>query len=116
MFGVSMCPRDFSKQLRNRLAQGAALDDVLRDLRVSGASIIECIVATKKARGCDLAEAKKLIHGSTAWADVIQRTDAMWDELEAELNKNTEPGASPNGGPDMRLRNSGETEGPPSVS
>ncbi len=116
MFGVSMFPRDFSKQLRSRLAEGLTLDAALRELRSSGASIIECITATKKVRGCDLAEAKRLIHDSTAWADVVERTDAMWAELVEELDRNAEPGAAPNGGPATRLGNPGVAEGPPSVS
>ena len=111
-----MFPRDFSKQLRRRLAEGLTLDASLREMRSEGVSIIECIVATKNVRGCDLAEAKRLIHGSTAWTDVIERTDAMWDELEHELDRNVEPSAAPNGGPATRLGNSGATEGPPSVS
>jgi hypothetical protein len=56
-----------------------------------GVSIIECVVATKNVRGCDLAEAKRLIHDSTAWADVIERTDAMWDKLADEIDGNVEP-------------------------
>jgi len=111
-----MYPRDFSKQLRRRLAEGLTLDASMRELRSSGASIIECIVATKCVRSCDLAEAKRLIHDSTVWTDVIERADAMWDELEEELDKNVEPGAAPNGGPATQLGNSDVTEGPPSVS
>jgi hypothetical protein len=111
-----MYPRDFSKQLRSRLAEGLVLDDALGELRSSGASIIECIAATKRALGCDLGEAKRLVHFSPSWADVAKRSEAMWAELEEELDKNAEPGAPPNGGPAKPLGNSGAVEGPPSVS
>jgi hypothetical protein len=84
-----MYPRDFSKQLRSRLADGLVLDDALSELRSSGASIIECIVATKRIRGCDLVEAKTLIHQSKAWADVTGPTE-MWAELAAGLDDNAE--------------------------
>jgi hypothetical protein len=94
-FDVSMYPRDFSKQLRRRLADGITLDDSIRELRDEGASIIECIVATKTVRSCDLGEAKRLIHDLDAWADVIKRTDAMWDELEDELKRSVEPADAP---------------------
>jgi hypothetical protein len=101
-----MFPRDFSKQLRSQLASGLTLDTALRELRSAGASIIESIIATKSVRGCDLAEAKRLIHDSTTWADVVERTDAMWAQLDEELDRNAEPCAAPNDGPATRLGNS----------
>lgn len=88
-----MYPRDFSKQLRTRLAGGLTLDGALCELRSAGASIIECIKATKSVRGCDPLEAKKLVHDSTAWADVIERTDAMWAELAKGPDENVESAA-----------------------
>ncbi len=111
-----MFPREFSQQLRSRLADGLTFDAALRELRASGASIIECIRATKRVRGCDLAEAKRLIHDSTAWADVVERTDAMQDELAEILDRNVEPDAAPNAGPAMQSGKSGVMEGPPSLS
>ncbi len=110
-------PRDFSKHLRSQLVGGTTLDTALRDLRVLGASIIECIVATKKVRGCDLVEAKRLIHDSRAWADVTERTNAMW----AELTEGTRQECRTRRFTEWRLRsalcsNSEATEGPPSVS
>lgn len=91
-----MYPRDVSKKLRGLLAEGHTLDAALQKMRSEGASIIECIMATKRVRGCDLAEAKRLIHDSTAWADVVERTDAMWAELDEELDRITEAGIEPN--------------------
>ena len=78
---MNIYPRDFSNQLRKRLAEGLPLDDALRELRSAGALITECVKATKIVRGCDLSEAKGLVRDSTAWADVVARTDAKWAEL-----------------------------------
>jgi hypothetical protein len=102
--------RDFSKQLHRRLAEGVALDAALRELRLAEASIIECITAIKSVRGCDLAEAKKLIHDSTAWADVIKRTDGMWANLAEELDSNAEPTAAPTNGSATSAARSGNPD------
>jgi hypothetical protein len=74
-------PRDFSKRMRKQLADGLTLDAVLSDLRSDGASIMECVKATKTALSRDIEDAKRLVHASKAWADVVKRTDAMWDEV-----------------------------------
>lgn len=111
-----MYPRDFTKQLRQRLARGLTLDAALQELRSEGASILESIAATKRVRGCDLGEAKRLVHFSPVWADVAKQAEAMWAGLEEELNKIAEPSASPNGGPEQPLGNSEAGGGPPSVS
>jgi hypothetical protein len=117
LFGMSVYPRDFSKQLRSQLAKGITLDAALRELRSDGASIIECIKSTKSALGCDPAEAKRLIHDSTAWADVVKRTDAMWAEFAEELDKNVEPSASPKkSGSATSPGNLEAMKGPPSGS
>src|SRR4051794_10235057 len=99
MFSVNMYPRDFTKQLRDGLARGLTLDSALQELRSEGASIIESIAATRRVRGCDLGEAKRLVHFSPVWADIAKQAEAMWASLEEELNKIPEPSASPNGGP-----------------
>jgi hypothetical protein len=104
-----MYPRDFSKQLRRRLAEGQTLDDALKELRSAGASIMECIKATKHVRGCDVEEAKRLIHDSTAWADVTARTDSMWAEFAEDLDRSAEPGAAPDG---SLAKPSGGSDGP----
>jgi hypothetical protein len=111
-----MYPRDFSKLFRRRLAEGRVFDDALRDLRAAGASIIESIAAVKRVRGCDLVEAKTLVHHSEAWADVTKPTEAMWAQLAEELERNAEPGAPPSGGPAESPGKSGASGGPPSVS
>ena len=87
---MSINPRDFSKLLRRRLADGRVFDDALRDLRAAGASIIESIGAVKHVRGCDLMEAKRLVHHSEAWADVTKPTEAMWAQLAEDIEKDAE--------------------------
>ena len=102
-FVESMCPSDFSKQLRTRLAQGLPLDDALQELRAAGASIIECIVATRHVRGCDLAEAKRLIHESKVWADITEATNTMWDQLANGSDDDSESAAAPNNRPPSQV-------------
>jgi hypothetical protein len=74
-------PRHFTPQLREKLSKGHTMEEALTELRKEGASIFECIIAIKEHTGCDLAEAKRRIHDSHAWLDVIEATDRMWDEL-----------------------------------
>jgi hypothetical protein len=79
--------RDFTKDLRQKLAEGKITDDALAELRASGASIIECIFAVRSFRGCDLAAAKQVVHFSSAWADMREQHDRFHDELEEALRK-----------------------------
>lgn len=79
--------RDFTKDLRRKLADGKSTDDALAELRASGASIMECIFAVRSFRGCDLTEAKKIVHFSSAWADLREQHDRFHDELEEVLKK-----------------------------
>ena len=82
-----MFPRKFTKDLKTMRESGLPLDDSLSQLRSRGASIIECIVAVKEEHGCDLAEAKRLVHASKAWRDVAEGTEKMWDEMIDALEK-----------------------------
>ncbi len=78
-----MQPRDLSSELRELLGSGASLDTALSQLRANGASIVECIIGVRSVRGCDLAEAKRVVHLSPAWADVRALNDQFHAELEA---------------------------------
>jgi hypothetical protein len=62
--------------------EGASLDTALGGLRESGASIVESIVSVQFAHGCDLAEAKRLVHRSPVWADVIAQNEILRQEIE----------------------------------
>ena len=77
-----MIPLDYSKQLRRKLADGKTLDDALTELRAEGVSIFESIMAVEKIYKCGLADAKKTVHFSPAWADVRARHEKFQHELE----------------------------------
>ena len=66
---------------------GVTLEDSLTRLRSKGASIIECIAAVKEETGCELGEAKRVVHQSKTWRDVAEAAEVMWDELIAEIQK-----------------------------
>ena len=68
--GVGVYPGDISGLFRNWLAEGVTLDEALRELRSAGASLPECIRATKHVCGFDLREAERWVHDSTAGAEV----------------------------------------------
>ena len=46
---------DYSKQLRQKLAEGRTFDQALSELRASGASIFDCIASVRSFRKCELA-------------------------------------------------------------
>jgi len=79
--------RNFSEDFRRKLADGKTPDEALAELRAAGASIMECIFAVRQFRGCDLAEAKQVVHLSSAWADLRAQHDRFHDELEAALKQ-----------------------------
>jgi len=66
-------PQGCSALLRQKLDDGKKLDDALTELRASGATIVQCIIAVNSCQGCSLNEAKKLVHSSPAWADVSEK-------------------------------------------
>jgi ribosomal protein L7/L12 len=78
-----MQPRDLRHDLRKLTRAGTSFDAALGTLRANGASIIESIVAVRWVRGCDLAEAKRLVHASPVWADVAAQNEKLHEELEA---------------------------------
>jgi hypothetical protein len=80
-----MMTRRFVQQLRTLCESGKTIDQALFDLRASGASIIECIVALREYKDCSIIEAKRFIHHSDAWRDVAEPTDKMWDEFAMEI-------------------------------
>jgi len=60
---------DYSKQLRQKLAEGRTFDQALAELREGGASIFDCIASVRSFRHCDLAEAKLVVQASPVWSD-----------------------------------------------
>ena len=65
-------------------ADGHTRDQALQVLRDGGANPMQCIVALAKIEQVGLGQAKKLLHESPAWADVLRENDeALIAELEA---------------------------------
>jgi ribosomal protein L7/L12 len=54
-------------------------DDVLAQLRADGFSPIEAIKITRAVRQVGLAEAKRIVHHSPAWADVRDTFEHLQD-------------------------------------
>ena len=66
-------------------ATGARWDEILETLRAEGFSKIDCIRATVEVLRLPLADAKRLVHESRAWADRREQDDQGHDALIAEL-------------------------------
>ena len=69
------------------LQEGATTETILELLRSKGASKIESIRALCDGARMPLADAKRVVHFSSAWADVKERDEKFWDELEMEPGK-----------------------------
>jgi len=74
-------PLNFSKDLRRKLADGKTFDQALVELRVSGASIMDCIASVRNFHKCGLEEAKRRVESSSAWADVRKATEDSFRDL-----------------------------------
>ena len=62
---------------------GARWDEILEALRNEGLSKVDCIQATVEILRLPLADAKRIVHESRAWADLRERDDEFHDTLEA---------------------------------
>jgi hypothetical protein len=65
--------------------EGSRWDAILENLRAEGFSKIDCIRATVEVLRLPLADAKRLVHESRAWADRRDQDDQWHDALIAEL-------------------------------
>lgn len=70
---------------------GERWDAILGALRAEGYSKVDCIKATVQQLRLPLADAKRVVHDSAAWADVRERDDELLDRLASEV----EAGAFP---------------------
>ena len=61
---------------------GARWDEIL-SLRAEGFSKVDCIRATVEILRLPLADAKRIVHESRAWADRRERDDQFHDTLKA---------------------------------
>ncbi len=57
-------------------------DTVLAQLRKEGFSQVQSIKATAERLGVPLAEAKRIVHTSAAWADVRPENDSFHQALD----------------------------------
>jgi hypothetical protein len=62
---------------------GARWDEILGSLRAEGFSKLDCIRATVDILRLPLADAKRVVHESRAWADRRETDDQFHDVLEA---------------------------------
>jgi len=75
---------DFSKELQRKLVDGKTFDQALAELRMSGASIVDCIASVRNFHKCSLEEAKRRVELSPAWADVRKATEDSFRDLTGE--------------------------------
>ena len=64
---------------------GARWDEILEALRNEGLSKVDCIQATVEILRLPLADAKRIVHDSRAWADRRKNDEQFHDVLEAEF-------------------------------
>ncbi len=63
---------------------GERWDAILGALRAEGYSKVDCIKATVDQLRLPLADAKRVVHESAAWADVRQEDDQWHEQLAAD--------------------------------
>ncbi len=68
------------------IRDGVLTETTLAQLREEGASKIDCIRVLHDAAGMSLADAKRTVHFSAAWADAKEQDEKFWDELESGLS------------------------------
>ena len=61
--------------------QGARWDEILKTLRREGFSKMDCVRATVERLRLPLADAKRLVHESGAWADRREADDQLQDSF-----------------------------------
>lgn len=71
-------PIDYSEMLKASLKSGSPLDASLKVLRHQNASKIQCIEAVREVCNIDLAESKRVVLNSPAFADQL---DSLPDHL-----------------------------------
>lgn len=58
-------------------------DEALSRMRADGFSIVDSIKVTKSVLGVSLADAKRIVHDSSAWRDQRDSADRFHDSIEA---------------------------------
>ena len=73
---------DASRRAGDLLTDLHLWDTVLEQLREEGFSQAQSIKATVERLGVSLAEAKRIVHASAAWADVRSENDSFHQALD----------------------------------
>jgi hypothetical protein len=82
---------DILRVCRDRLADGADVEAVIRILRDSGLSKVRSIIALIDLDLANLSEAKIVIHNSPTWDDVRERDEELHRQIEENLHLLIEP-------------------------
>lgn len=61
---------------------GASIEQVIAYLRTSGCSKALSIALIADVRGCEMNEAKRLVHFSPTWADVKESDEEWQDRID----------------------------------
>lgn len=77
--------RGVSGRAKQLWDEGGRWDEILVGLRAEGFSKADCIRATVEVLRLPLADAKRLVHESRAWADRRELDDHFHEVLEAKL-------------------------------
>ena len=88
---VPMARYSLSQEAKLRIQRRDSMDDILAYLRSQGANKIDTIIVLRDSAAMGLKEAKNIVHFSTAWNDVKERDESIWDELESELKQIDSP-------------------------
>lgn len=87
-----MVPADYSKDLRRLTAGGKTLDEALAVLRARGISKVISVIAVRNFLRSDLAEAKRIVHFSSTWADLREEHERFHADLERALDEYQDSG------------------------
>jgi hypothetical protein len=82
-----------TEQALARWDDGARWDAILEALRNEGFTKVDCVRATVEVLRLPLADAKRIVHESRAWADRRERDDKWHDTVIAELQAEAKPEA-----------------------
>ena len=77
--------RDVNARAQELWDEGSRWDEILASLRGEGFSKVDCARATVEILRLPLADGKRLVHESRAWADRREPDDQFHGAIEAEF-------------------------------
>ena len=90
-------PRRFNHPYRTLRESGLDRDAALAEIRKVGASFVESMVAVVDVDGLSIADSKRAVHESAAWADERDFQERFWAEAIASLEAMPDPGREAGG-------------------